>query len=248
MLGWSTVLFLDEDIRGLDASDVCYAAGGLQSSCAVGFEVEHWSDRSVVGRIDPTSSASHGAVVGAAALLVDPTSPLLGHFPAIHNADRLFLYDAFLHGEVQQAPVRVHRFADSAAVNLQRAGAEEFGEVIGAGLIQYVRHRGRALVPLHEAYWREVLADRREFIDEVASRLVGTDYPIRASSRPARGAGGRATSRGHHAHVVRAVLPALATGAADLAGATGQGPHRPEASARLCARSEWSPLGPRRSA
>lgn len=184
MLGWSTVLFLDDDIRGLDASDVCYATGGLRSGAAVGFEVERWSDRSVVGRVDPMGSASSGVIVGAAALLVDLTSPLLGHFPAIHNADRLFLYDAFLHGMVQQAPGRVHRFADAAVVNLQRAGTEEFGEVIGRGLVRYARHRGRALVPLHEGYWREVLADRREFIDEVAGRLaVPTPNPRIVTAR-----------------------------------------------------------------
>ena len=172
MLGWRTVLFLDDDIRGLDAADVCRSTGGLQRSSAVGFEVERWSDRSVVGRIDPTGTARHGGVVGAAALLIDGTSPLLKHFPAIHNADWLFLYDALLHGKVQQAPGRVHRLVDAAAVNAHRAGSQEFGEVIRTGLMHYVRHRGRALVPLHEGYWREILAGRREFIDEVADRLT----------------------------------------------------------------------------
>lgn len=171
MLGWRSVLFLDDDIRGLDASDVCFAAPGLHSAAGVGFAVEHWSDHSVVSRAHQLSSVSENFLVGGAALLVDPMSPLLGHFPSIHNADRLFLYDALMHRKVHYAPNAVERVPYDPLTDLRRAGAEEFGEVIGAGLVAYAQHRGRSLVPLYEAYWREFLAHRRDFIAGILRRL-----------------------------------------------------------------------------
>ena len=96
---------------------------------------------------------------------------LLGHFPSIHNADRLFLYDALMHRKVHYAPNAVERVPYDPLTDLRRAGAEEFGEVIGAGLVAYAQHRGRSLVPLYEAYWREFLAHRRDFIAGILRRL-----------------------------------------------------------------------------
>ena len=224
MLGWRSVLFLDDDIRGLDASDVCFAAPGLHSGAAVGFAVEHWSDHSVVSRAHQLSSASANSLVGGAALLIDPMSPLLGHFPAIHNADRLFLYDALMQRKVQHAPNTVERVPYDPLTDLRRAGAEEFGEVIGTGLVAYARHRGRSLVPLYEAYWREFLANRRDFIADILRRLdAEPPSPRGLTARRAR-VGCPATARDHHIRDLRAVLPALAQGAADLAGAAGAAP------------------------
>jgi pimeloyl-ACP methyl ester carboxylesterase len=180
MLGWRTVLFLDDDIRGLDASEVCFATAGLHTAATVGFAVEDWSDHSVVSRAHQLSSVAEDLLVGAAALIVDPTAPLLGHFPAIHNADRLFLYDALVHRKVQRAPEPVQRARHDALTDLRRAGAEEFGEVIGAGLVAYARHRGRWPVPLYEAYWREFLECRREFLAGVVRKLEeGSSSPRR---------------------------------------------------------------------
>src|SRR5206468_11632753 len=46
MVGWRTVLFLDDDISGLDASDVYCATTGLETAAAVGFAVQQWPDNS----------------------------------------------------------------------------------------------------------------------------------------------------------------------------------------------------------
>jgi pimeloyl-ACP methyl ester carboxylesterase len=186
MAGWRTVLFLDDDISGLDASDVCSAAVGLQSAAAVGFAVSNWPDNSVVCHANRISGGAQDVFVGGSALLVETRSDLLGHFPSIYNEDWLFLLDALLQGQVKRAPDPVRQLPYDPFKDMQRGRAEEFGEVIAEGLVHWAHDPRRSQVPGHEGYWREFLARRREFIDGIVRRLEkGPPSPGKRTARNA---------------------------------------------------------------
>lgn len=186
MVGWRTVLFLDDDISGLDASDVYSATAGLETAAAVGFAVQQWPDNSVVCHANRISGAAQDVFVGGAALLVDTGSEHLGHFPTIYNEDWLFLYDALVRGQVQRAANPVRQLAYDPFKDLLRGRSEEFGEIIAEGLLHWVHRPDHAQPPLHEGYWREFLGRRREFIDGIVRRLeTGPPTPRRRTARNA---------------------------------------------------------------
>lgn len=172
MVGWHTILFLDDDIRGIDASDVCPATGGLDSAAAVGFAVRDWPDNSVVCHANRLSGSDQDVFVGGSALLVNTRSDKLGHFSTIYNEDWLFLFDAVAERKVSRANTPVRQLQYDPFHDTRRGKEEEFGEVIAEGLMHYAHDPVRSTSPIHEGYWRGFLPRRRAFLTDVAQRLA----------------------------------------------------------------------------
>ncbi|GGQ25985.1 hypothetical protein BKA00_002394 [Actinomadura coerulea] len=167
LCGWRTILFLDDDIRGMKPSLILRAAALTEQYRVVGFQIPDFPDNSVVCHANRVSGGAQSTFVGGNAILVD-TSRADTYFPAIYNEDWLFLYDAVADRSVGVAG-RLRQLAyDPFARN---AAPEEFGELVAEGLVRAL-HFGSDVSTL--SFWADAIKKRSRFIDEVADRLHGS--------------------------------------------------------------------------
>ncbi len=196
MVEWDTVLFLDGDIRDVDADTVRLAAGALGADrsrpvSAVGLAVEDYPDSSVVCHANRFGGGGQTAFVGASALLVDVTAPELGHFPTVYNEDWLFLYDALAAKRVRREG-RVRQLRYDPFGDPQRGRDEEFGDVVAEGLTAHLERGGRG-VPLAPSFWaaflrRRSTASRRRLGLGEGHQGFGVPRTTVRTAEPARGA------------------------------------------------------------
>lgn len=170
--GWDTIMYLDDDIRGLTASVVNAAAAQVTHFKAVGFEVDKFPDNSVVCHANRLAGAAQDVFPGGSALLVD----VLNNgslFPPIYNEDWLFLFDAVQSNSLAVAD-RLIQLDYLPFRHSQRAASEEFGDVIAEGLYRLIHERG-SLVDATLDYWKAALSRRSQLIDDIATRLLLRD-------------------------------------------------------------------------
>jgi hypothetical protein len=171
LLGWRTILFLDDDARSLE--DVRGTLASLGRARAAGWRMTHFPDNSVVCHANRLSGGFQGVFAGAGALVIQ-TEGCLPFFPAVYNEDWLFLYhwlarDAVLDaGEVRQIPY--DPFADP-----ERAAREEFGDILGEGLFQLLHDRRSARTASRASYWAAFQDRRHLLIDRIERRLEGIE-------------------------------------------------------------------------
>jgi hypothetical protein len=165
LLGWRTVLFLDDDIRRLTASQV---AGAVRQLVCGGLELASWRitdypDNSAVCHAARLAGMAQGVFVGSGAMLVrlDAYAPL---FPPVYNEDWCFAFDALARRRVMWLGDVDQLTYDPFDPVANRGGNEEFGDVLGEGLF-HLLHHGHGIEPaLRESYWPDVVAARRDFI------------------------------------------------------------------------------------
>jgi hypothetical protein len=181
MLGWRQVLFLDDDMQGLTASQVARASLRLERYRAVGFLVRDYPDNSVVCHAHRLTGADQDNFIGGSPLLVD-VATARSFFPAVYNEDWLFLYDSLSERAVTAAGMAEQLPYDPYGTTA-RADAEEFGDVIGEGLFRLLHRRVHAR-EAEPTIWQDLLHRRRQFIEQILERLLaigdGTDDPRRA--------------------------------------------------------------------
>lgn len=170
MLGWRTVLFLDDDIFDVPDALVRRAAAGMGTLAAIALAVADWPDNSVVCHANRLGEPRQDVFVSGSALLVD-TMQQFSFFPKIYNEDWLFLFDWMAAarvgriGSVRQ--LRYDPFEDP-----ERASAEEFGEVIAEGMFDLL-HRHLPVVQLTDPdYWQDFLLRRKAFIARATDRIA----------------------------------------------------------------------------
>jgi len=172
LCGWRTVMYLDDDIRGLTASAVGAAAAQVAYFPAVGFQIDQFPDNSVVHHAHRLAGAKQGVFPGGSALLIDVVNTD-SVFPPIYNEDWLFLFDTVrtrsfaLAGKLMQLDYRPF-------MHSRRAASEEFGDVIAEGLYRLIHERAsEAEADLD--YWRGALNRRSQLINDIAKRLLLQD-------------------------------------------------------------------------
>jgi len=175
MLGWSRVLFLDDDITELNPDDVRRASGLLDTHNAIGLQVGGFPDHSVVCHAYLQAGGSQQSFVGGGALVVH-LERSDSFFPDIYNDDWFFLLDGDkgiqsvgITGKVRQYPYDPFRTPD-------RARTEELGDVLAEG-IYWLLDQGRSLTDADRAHWTRFLHKRRQFIRRVL-RMVEHDGTI----------------------------------------------------------------------
>lgn len=172
MLGWRRVLFLDDDISGLEAEEVSEVAAVVapRGMRAVGWRYLDFPDNSVVCHALRSSGPVQDVFIGAGALLVDVTGDV-PFFPSVYNEDWLFWHDFAVRRGIGDAgtvlQVAFNPFADA-----RRARQEEFGDVLAEGLFTLI-HEGRSvLVGCLPEYWDAVISARRTMLDGIEQRLA----------------------------------------------------------------------------
>jgi hypothetical protein len=181
LLGWSRVLFLDDDITGLDPADVRRASGLLDTHSAVGLNIGGFPDHSVVCHAYRQAGGGQQSFVGGGALAVH-VERSNSFFPEIYNDDWFFLLDddkglqpVAIAGQVSQHPYDPFRTPD-------RARAEELGDVLAEG-IYWLLDQDRSIIDANQAYWARFLVKRHLFIERVLGMVekgaIGADDKAR---------------------------------------------------------------------
>jgi hypothetical protein len=170
LLGWSRVLFLDDDITGLNPPDVLDAGGLLDTHNAVGLQVGGFPDHSVVCHAYRDAGGSQQSFIGGGALAVH-VQRSTSFFPEIYNDDWFFLLDGdkgiqpvAMTGQVIQRPYDPFR-------NPERARAEEFGDVLAEG-IYWLLDQHLSITDADQAHWAKFLVKRRRFIERVLAMVA----------------------------------------------------------------------------
>ena len=175
MCDWWGLLFLDDDIRDIDADQVRRAAGSLTHHEAVGMPAEEFPDNSVVYHARRLGKFDQGVFVSGSALVVD-ASRTRSFFPETYNEDWLFLAPALADGKVAECgTVRQERY--DPFEDPFRAHTEEFGDVLAEGLIGQL-HGGSTVTDAPElSYWTDFLRRRQRLIAETVARCRASGYP-----------------------------------------------------------------------
>jgi hypothetical protein len=172
LLGWKQVLFVDDDIVGLSVRQVAWASSLLYRYSIAGFRVDNYPDNSVVCHAHRLGGGSQEVFLAANALLVHTAVPQ-SFFPAIYNEDWLFLFDS-LKARTVAAAGRTWQLPYDPFQSPTRAELEEFGDTVAEGLLWLI-HEGRNVSEADSSFWRNCLARRSTFIENVADRILAMD-------------------------------------------------------------------------
>ena len=169
LLGWSRIMFLDDDITELNPDDVRRASGLLDIHNAVGLHVCGCHDHSMVCHAYRDAGGSQQSFIGGGALVVH-AERTRSFFPEIYNDDWFFLLDgdkglqpAAVTGRVVQYPYDPFR--------PERARAEEFGDVLAEG-IYWLLDQGLPLDRADQKHWTTFLNMRKLFIERVLDMVA----------------------------------------------------------------------------
>ncbi len=169
LLGWLRVLFLDDDLTGLNPDDVRDASGLLENNNAVGLQVDGYRDNSVVCHAYRQSGGRQRSFVGGGALAVD-LNRSNSFFPDIYNHDWFFLLDGDKRLQPTAVTGRVYQYPYDPFHNTDRARYEEFGDVLAEGIF-WLLDQEMSIADADHGHWERFLATRREFIDDVVTMV-----------------------------------------------------------------------------
>ena len=189
MLGWSRIMFLDDDITELDPYDIGQASGLLSTYSAVGMHICGFHDHSVVCHAYRDAGGKQVTFIGGGALVVD-TRRATSFFPDIYNEDWFFLLDG--KSGLQPAAVtgRVVQYRYD-PFRPERARSQEFGDVLAEG-VYWLLDQQLSISDADEAHWATFLANRRHFIERVRA-MVGSRPGLDHAEKARRDAALRAS-------------------------------------------------------
>lgn len=178
MCQWQKILFLDDDIMFLTSEKVIEAAALVNEYPIVGFQVRKFPDNSVIGHAKRLVGWEQDVFISGGSMLVDPQR-LNGFFPSIYHEDWFCIFNhvcagsVAVGGEVEQLPYRPFS-------NPVRALLEEFGDIIGEGLLWLIHHKNNLTIPdtsfwaeaLDGSFWRSALQRRQTLLAEITRRLL----------------------------------------------------------------------------
>jgi hypothetical protein len=168
MLRWQRVVFLDDDIQVPYPGDLSQAASLLDAHTAVGLGIGGFPDNSVVCHAFRQAGGRQDTFIGGGALAVD-VKRNRSFFPNVYNEDWFFVLDAgkrlqpvAIVGQVLQHPYDPYQ--------PERARAEELGDVLAEGTF-WLLDQGRSTSDGDLAHWRDFLAKRKRFIEQVITMV-----------------------------------------------------------------------------
>ena len=168
-LRWNRIVFLDDDIRVPEPLDLSKAAGLLDAHSAVGLGVGGFPDNSVVCHAFRAGGGKQETFIGGGAMAV-AMKRNRSFFPNIYNDDWFFVLDAGKRlqqvatvGQVLQYPYDPY--------GVERARAEEFGDVLAEGIF-WVLDQGKPASEGDLGHWRGFLEHRKQFIEQVRSMVA----------------------------------------------------------------------------
>lgn len=172
-LGWSRILYLDDDITDLSADDVERASGLLDKYNVVGFRIGGYPDNSVVCHAYREAGGRQDSFVGGGALAVH-VSRSDSFFPDIYNDDWFYLLDGNERVQPTAITGEVKQYEYDPFQNPDRARSEELGDVLAEGLY-WLLDQGGSIADADQDHWQNFLLWRRSFIKSVATMVRDAD-------------------------------------------------------------------------
>jgi hypothetical protein len=201
MLGWRSVLFLDDDVKGMDDERLARTRSLLAAETpggdveAVGWSFEAFADNSVVCHAHRSTGGAQDTFIGAGGLAVrvHAGTPF---FPNVYNEDWLFLYDHVAQGRVLLAG-GLYQLPYDPFDRAARADHQEFGDVFAESLFALLHHPTTLPVAAADLdsllapalvgdWWRDRIRRRREFVAGIAGRVRPGDAAMARSLAHAR--------------------------------------------------------------
>ena len=133
--GWTRMLFLDDDIRMLNADKLSAAAALLDEYPVVGLQVNRYPDASVVGHARRLIERKQRPFISGGSLLVNPQA-VQGYFPPVYHEDWLCVMNHLRLGQVAVGGTVGQ--LNYKPFTPQRAMLEEYGDILAAGLLWLV--------------------------------------------------------------------------------------------------------------
>jgi hypothetical protein len=181
--GWTRMLFLDDDIRRLNADKVSSAAALLSQYPVVGLQVTKFADASVVGHARRLAESGWRPFISGGSMLVNPQR-MRGFFPPVYHEDWLSIIDHLLLSEVAIAG-RVAQLRYQPFTTERRAQLEEFGDILASGLLWLA-----CTIPMDERnywqeatklqFWRDILQQRATLLESLSKRLEGKTLALKS--------------------------------------------------------------------
>lgn len=172
--GWQRIVFLDDDIKVPEPTDLLLAAGLTDTYPIVGIGLSGYPDNSVVCHANREVGKFQETFIGGGAMAVS-VPKMTSFFPNIYNEDWFFVAattagqrrSVAVVGKAVQQPYDPYD-------RPERASGEELGDCLAEGLY--------ALVDVNELgrtrkrwYWREFLKARRTLIDEILVAVANSE-------------------------------------------------------------------------
>jgi hypothetical protein len=203
LLRWRSVLFLDDDVVGMDDARLTRTRSLLGRETpggrveAVGWSFEAFADNSVVCHAHRSTGGHQDVFIGGGGLAVrvHEGTPF---FPNVYNEDWLFLFDLVAQGRVLLAGGLAQLPYDPFD-HAERAEYQEFGDLFAESLLALLHHptprplAHAAIEPLlmparRQDWWRERIDRRARFIASVDTRCAVRDSRMVRSLRRAHAA------------------------------------------------------------
>jgi hypothetical protein len=176
MLGWTRLMFLDDDIFGVRESDVEALAAALDNHNVSALIPEEFPDNSVACHAHRLGGGVQDVFASASGMGVRCDRDDLAFFPNIYNEDWFFFSEEAADRRIAKVGVSRQLEYDPYDDPL-RAAQEEFGDLLAEGL--YARlDMDTGISDVDTAYWDAFIDRRFEFHTRVAEALNA--HPDRA--------------------------------------------------------------------
>jgi hypothetical protein len=173
MLGWERIFFIDDDIRAVSAGAVLSTVSLLGAAGhgyrTAGMSVASYPDNSVVCHARREVGEYQNVFVSGSVLAVDSGMPF-DFFPDLYNEDWLFFYRDAAEERLATPGSLARQLSYDPFADPQRAGHQEFGDVIAEGLYALL-HSRLGVDAADEEYWKRFLEQRNRILSDVIWRL-----------------------------------------------------------------------------
>jgi hypothetical protein len=181
--GYSSILFLDDDIRSIRESTVFEGVTSLDSFPLSGCFIEGFPDTSVLGHLLRVVGLPEPTFLSGSFMFVDPQRAR-AFFPAIYNEDWLFMLPHLLAREVCSVGAVTQLPYDPFQTSA-RAAFEEFGDLVVDALFSLVLDGGYE--KRHSpAFWTDALAERHGLLTSLVGNTSLTHEQIESGQAALR--------------------------------------------------------------
>ena len=178
MLGWTRLMFLDDDIDHITVADVNALANALDDHNVSALMCNWFPDNSVTYHAHRDGGGIPGVFASANGMGVRCDRADLGFFPNIYNEDWFFFCEEAATHRIAEVGVS-HQLDYDPYADASRATREEFGDLLAEGLYERL-DRSKGIWDVDKDYWTAFIKTRRSFHDRVEKALARLSGPAKS--------------------------------------------------------------------
>ncbi len=173
LLGWTRLMFLDDDIYGVGQHDVTALAAALENHSVSALIPRRYPDNSVVCHAHRLGGGKQDVFASASGMGVRCDRDDLAFFPNVYNEDWFFFAEEAANHRIARVGESRQRKYDPYD-SPRRAAFEEFGDLLAEGLYALL-DIDEEIWDVKKSYWEYFIEVRRNFHLRVADSLGSVD-------------------------------------------------------------------------